>query len=161
MTKNLSKPAKSPIYLVGDSPTGELATPINASDLSTRFINSLPAYRKGLTPFRRGLEVGMAHGYWLLGPFAALGPLRDAPNGNLVGLISTLGLVLIATLAIALYAASNPPQPKPIVTVPEIPNAFTSTKGWDTFAVGFLAGGVGGAIFAFFLLSITGIFTGF
>lgn len=152
MAKTLSKSAKGPIYLVGDSPTGELATPINASGFSTWFINNLPAYRQGLTPFRRGLEVGMAHGYWLLGPFAELGPLRDELNGDLAGLFSTLGLVLISTLAIALYAATNPPQPQPTVTVPKIPDAFTSAKGWDNYAVGFLIGGVGGAIFAYFVL---------
>lgn len=48
---------------------GNLATPINSSPLVKAFINNLPAYRRGLSPIRRGLEVGLAHGYWLVGPF--------------------------------------------------------------------------------------------
>jgi len=155
MARTSSKAGKKElVYLVGDMPMGELATPVNAGDFTTWFINNLPAYRKGLTSFRRGLEVGMAHGYWLLGPFAELGPLRNAPNGHFVGLLSTLGLVVIATLVMTLYAASNPPLPKPIVTAPAIPDTFTSNKGWDNFAAGFFVGGAGGAVVAFVVLSL-------
>ncbi|MEL6745636.1 MAG: photosystem I reaction center subunit XI, partial [Pseudomonadota bacterium] len=44
--------------------------PLNSSGLSQAFISNLPAYRQGLSAQRRGLEVGMAHGYLLLS-FAA------------------------------------------------------------------------------------------
>ncbi len=152
MVKTSSKAKPMPVYLVGDSPMGELATPINAGAWSIWFINNLPAYRPGLTAFRRGLEVGMAHGYWLLGPFISLGPLRNEPNGAIAGLLSTVALVLIATVTMSLYAATTPPSPRPIVTTPKIPETFTSTKGWDNFALGFFVGGVGGALVAFVLL---------
>jgi len=137
----------------GDPQVGNLETPINNSGLTKWYINNLPAYRQGITPLRRGLEVGMAHGYWLIGPFAKLGPLRDTDIANLAGLLSTLGLITISTAAIALYAASNPPQPHVTVTTPNPPDAFRSPEGWNTYASGFLVGGVGGAVVAYFLIS--------
>lgn len=93
-----------------DPQQGNFETPINASGLSKWFINNLPAYRPGLTPFRRGLEAGMAHGYFLFGPFAKLGPLRNTANANLAGLLAAIGLIIISTAAISLYANSNPPS---------------------------------------------------
>ncbi|NER29259.1 MAG: photosystem I reaction center protein subunit XI, partial [Symploca sp. SIO1C4] len=65
MTMDVVQPA-------GDPQIGNLATPVNSSGFTTAFINNLPAYRPGLSPFRRGLEVGMAHGYFLYGPLALL-----------------------------------------------------------------------------------------
>lgn len=137
----------------GGPQLGNLQTPINASGLSKWFINNLPAYRQGITPLRRGLEVGMAHGYWLIGPFAKLGPLRDTDIANLAGLISTVGLVTIMTASLALYAASNPPQPHVTVTTPNPPDTFKAQEGWNTFSSGFLIGGIGGAVFAYFVLA--------
>lgn len=137
----------------GDPQRGNLKTPINASGLSKWYINNLPAYRQGITPLRRGLEVGMAHGYWLLGPFAKLGPLRDTDVGNIAGLLSTLGLVGIMTLTLSLYGSSNPPKPVATVTTPKPPDAFKANEGWNTFASGFLIGGIGGAVVAYFIVS--------
>ncbi|MES1023960.1 photosystem I reaction center subunit XI [Gloeocapsa sp. BRSZ] len=136
-----------------DPQIGNLETPINNSSLVKWFINNLPAYRPGITPLRRGLEVGMAHGYWLLGPFAKLGPLRDTDVANIAGLLATLGMVVISTLAVSLYAATDPPKPVATVTVPNPPDTFDTTEGWNTFASGFLIGGVGGAIVAYFILA--------
>lgn len=62
----------------------------NSSDVTLNFLKYLPN-RLGITPLSRGLEIGMAHGYWLIGPFATLGSigsLRDANVGNLVGLLA-------------------------------------------------------------------------
>lgn len=131
---------------------GNLATPINASPLVRTFIDNLPAYREGLTPMRRGLEVGMAHGYWIFGPFAKLGPLRETDVANLSGLLSAVGLIVISTLAISLYAASNPPKPTKTITTPNPPQALFTAEGWNEYAGGFLIGGIGGAAFAYFLL---------
>lgn len=137
----------------GDPQRGNLETPINNSPLAKWYINNLPAYRPGITPLRRGLEVGMAHGYWLIGPFAKLGPLRDTDIANLAGLLSTLGLVTIMTATLALYGNSNPPQPHKTVTTPNPPDVFKSGEGWNTYASGFLIGGVGGAVVAYFILA--------
>ncbi len=141
----------------GDPQQGNFETPINASGLSKWFINNLPAYRPGLTPFRRGLEAGMAHGYFLFGPFAKLGPLRNTANANLAGLLAAIGLIIISTAAISLYANSNPPQPVATVTVPNPPDAFKSKEGWNNYASAFLIGGLGGAVVAYFLTSNLGI----
>jgi hypothetical protein len=51
---------------VADPTVGNLATPVNSSYFTKAFINALPAYRPSLSPNRRGLEVGMAHGFFLL-----------------------------------------------------------------------------------------------
>lgn len=132
---------------------GNLATPVNASPLVRTFINNLPAYRQGLSSLRRGLEVGVAHGYWLIGPFAKLGPLRATDIANLAGLLSTIGLIGVSTLAISLYAWSNPPAPTRIITAPNPAAAFNTLEGWNEYATGFLFGGIGGAALAYFLLS--------
>lgn len=97
----------------------------------------MPAYRRGATAIRRGLEVGMAHGYWLIGPFAKLGPLRDTDIANLAGLLSTVGLIIISTLAISLYAASNPPYNPPSPLPPPIPQMLSTRLkvGMNTPAV--------------------------
>ena len=57
---------------------GHLATPITSSAVTRALLKNLPAYRFGLTPLSRGLEIGLAHGYFLLGPFVTLGPLRNS-----------------------------------------------------------------------------------
>ncbi|MBD2439184.1 photosystem I reaction center protein subunit XI [Nostoc sp. FACHB-110] len=136
-----------------DPQIGNLETPVNSSPLVKWFISNLPAYRPGLTPFRRGLEVGMAHGYWLFGPFAKYGPLRNAENANLAGLIASIGLVVLLTAALSLYANSNPPKALASVTAPNPPDAFESKEGWNNFASAFLIGGIGGAVVAYFLTS--------
>ena len=57
---------------------GHLATPITSSAVTRAILQNLPAYRFGLTPLLRGLEIGLAHGYFLMGPFVNLGPLRNS-----------------------------------------------------------------------------------
>jgi photosystem I subunit XI len=142
------------VHPAHDPQTGNLATPINSSKLVTTYFKNLPAYRQGLTPLRRGLEAGLFHGYILLGPFAKLNPLRDTPEANFIGLLSTFGMVLISAAAIALYAASNPPQPIRTVTTPNPPEELKHPFGWNQYAFGFLAGGAIGAVIAYALLGI-------
>jgi photosystem I subunit XI len=160
MPKTKSSP-KEMVSAGGDPLVGNLATPINSSALTLWYINNLPAYRPGLTPWRRGLEVGMAHGYWMYGPFLLLGPFRDTSAAGVAALVATISLVAIATLALSAYSATEPAPPITTVTVPTAPDAFTSAKGWNGFASGFLAGGIGGAAFAFavlFVLALVGLF---
>lgn len=149
------------VHAAGDPQVGNLATPINASAFTRAFINNLPAYRKGLSPQRRGLEVGLAHGYWFLGPFVTYNPLRHTEIGNLAGLFATIGLVLFSTLAISLYAYSNPPAPTATLTTPNPPAALSDGEGWNEYASGFFIGGVGGAIVAYLLLVNLGALNGF
>jgi photosystem I subunit XI len=136
-----------------DPQNGNLATPINSSPLVKAYINNLPAYRAGLTPMRRGLEVGLAHGYWLIGPFAKFNPLRETEYGTLIALASTISIILISTLAISLYAASDPPAPEVTITTPNPPKDLYKSEGWNEYASGFFIGGVGGALVAFAILA--------
>merc|ERR1712003_368782 len=96
---------------------GHLATPITSSSLTRAILKNLPAYRFGLTPLLRGLEIGLAHGYFLIGPFAKLGPLRNSDVALLAGFVSTIGLILILTLGLTIYGAASFSQNKPNVNV--------------------------------------------
>jgi photosystem I subunit 11 len=149
------------VFPAYDIQNGNLATPINASPLIKAYMNALPAYRPSLSPLRRGLEVGLAHGYWIIGPFAKLGPLCDTDLANLAGLLSAIGLILISTIAISLYAYSNPPAPTPTITTPNPPEELKTGRGWNDYAMGFLLGGVGGATLAYFLLNNLALFKSF
>jgi photosystem I subunit XI len=138
------------------SPSAEvsnLSTPVNGSDIVKAFISNLPVYRNGLSAQRRGLEIGMAHGYLLIGPFTLLGTLRASDQAHLAGLLSTVGLVVILTICLSLYASTNPQAPLASVTVPKPPSDLNDQKGWNEFTSGFLIGGVGGAAFGYLLLA--------
>ncbi len=137
----------------GDPQVGNLATPLNSSGFSTTLIRNLPAYREGLAPLRRGLEVGMAHGYLLYGPFLVLGPLRNTANADIAALLASIGLVAILTLCLSLYASAMGGKPTETLTTPNVPTAFATKEGWSEFGTGFFLGGAGGAFFAYFLLS--------
>ena len=137
----------------GDPQVGNLATPLNSSDFSKALIRNLPAYRASLSPFRRGLEVGMAHGYLLYGPFLLLGPLRNTDSADIAALLASVGLVAILTLCLSLYATAMGGKPISTVTTPDVPEALKTKEGWSEFASGFFIGGAGGAFFAYFLLS--------
>jgi len=151
---NPNDPRNSEVVHAARAPeVGNLATPINFSHFTRNFINNLPAYRQGLSPLRRGLEVGLTHGFWLVGPFAWLGPLRDTEMANLAGLLSTVGLIIISTLAISLYGASNPPNPTQTITTPNPPVALNTGEGWNEYAGGFFLGATGSAVFAYLILS--------
>jgi photosystem II CP43 chlorophyll apoprotein len=131
--------------------TGNLATPVNASDLTLTFLNNLPIYRRGLSSLSRGLEIGMAHGYFLLGPFAKLGPLRQTPMANLAALLATVGLIVILTLCLSVYGSVTFQDQK--LGSAQLPEDLRTAQGWSQFSGSFLIGGVGGAIFAYWILS--------
>jgi photosystem I subunit XI len=136
----------------GDPQIGNLETPLNSSGLSQAFLNNLPAYRQGLSSQRRGLEIGMAHGYLIYGPFALLGPLRDSSVPAIAGLIASVGLVLILTVCLSLYSGANISPAVSRATTPYTPPESLSTdEGWSEFAGSFLVGGIGGAVVAYFL----------
>ncbi|MGG6239817.1 photosystem I reaction center subunit XI [Nodosilinea sp. AN01ver1] len=140
------------IQPAGDPQIGNLETPINSSGFSKAFIGNLPAYRQGLSPQRRGLEIGMAHGYFLYGPFALLGPLRDSEIPGLAGLLSAAGLIVILTACLSLYSGAGVNTSVTKTTTPFTPPATLETnEGWSEFAGGFLIGGIGGVTFAYLL----------
>lgn len=147
----------------GDPQEGNLSTPISGSSFSKTLIQNLPAYRPGLSAQRRGLEVGMAHGYLLYGPFATLGQFRDTAYGDLAGVISAIILVMILTLCLSVYSSVGVKAPVSTITAPEPPAELATKEGWSEFAGGFLVGGMGGAVFAYAvaLVFASGVFQTF
>lgn len=167
----------------GDPQVGNLDTPINRGDLTLLLLRNLPIYREGLSPIVRGLEVGMAHGYFLLGPFYKLGPLRNADLALTAGTLGAIGLVLILTVCLSIYgqvslpkwqpvAVANTPSNPELMAEPagsperrgvaagadELPENLRTRSGWSQFAGGFLVGGVGGVLFAYMLLGSREVF---
>jgi photosystem I subunit 11 len=135
---------------------GHLATPITSSAITRAILQNLPAYRFGLTPLVRGLEIGLAHGYFLMGPFVKLGPLRDSNVALLAGFMSTIGLVVILTLGLTIYGVAVFGQEKtPFASETNL----QTKKAWDQFKGGFFAGASGSAGFAFICLSSIPTFT--
>jgi photosystem I subunit XI len=126
---------------------GHLSTPISDSAFTRAFIGNLPAYRKGLSPMQRGLEIGMAHGYFLVGPWALLGPLRDSEHAALGGLISAVALVLIATICLSAYGLVS------FQGEDTGSDSLQTADGWSQFAGGFFVGATGGAFVAYLLLA--------
>jgi photosystem I subunit 11 len=135
-----------------DSSVGHLSTPITNSLVTKAFLSNLPAYRPGLSPLLRGLEVGMAHGYFLIGPFNELGPLRNSAVSLLAAFLSTIGLIIILTLGLTIYG--NVSFQKKSNFYERFSNKDLQTfEGWSEFRSGFFIGSMGGAGIAYLLLS--------
>jgi photosystem I subunit XI len=136
---------------------GHLATPITSSAVTRGILQNLPAYRFGLTPLLRGLEIGLAHGYFLMGPFVKLGPLRNSDIGLLAGFMSTIGLIVILTLGLTIYGIATFGQ----ITLEELESGtnLQTRKAWNQFKGGFFVGACGSAGFAFICLSSIPTFT--
>jgi photosystem I subunit 11 len=138
----------------GDPFVGHLSTPISDSAFTRAFIGNLPAYRKGLSPILRGLEIGLAHGYFLVGPEVKFGPLRDyAEAANLGGLITALALILIGTACMSAYGIASFQTSESYASKnPQAPELLKTAEGWSQLAAGFFIGATGGAFVAYFLL---------
>ena len=136
---------------------GHLATPITSSAVTRAILKNLPAYRFGLTPLLRGLEIGLAHGYFLMGPFTKLGPLRNSDIALLAGFLSTIGLILILTLGLTIYGVAAFKQDKESGNTSV--NDLQTRKAWDQFKGGFFVGACGSAGFALICLSSIPSFT--
>ena len=128
-----------------DPQVGNLATPLNSESLSLTWLKNLPIYREGLSPIARGLEIGMAHGYWLLGPFLKLGPLRNSDQAFLAGCASASGLVIILSFGLLVYGIASFQGNKSAEGI--LPDNVKTYKGWSLFTSGFLIGGLGGVVF--------------
>nr|YP_010952201.1 photosystem I subunit XI [Gloiopeltis furcata]WMP13870.1 photosystem I subunit XI [Gloiopeltis furcata]WOA02468.1 photosystem I subunit XI [Gloiopeltis furcata] len=125
---------------------GNLSTPVSTSSLTKTLLSNLPAYRRGLSPLLRGLEIGMAHGYFLVGPFDKLGPLRNTDVALLSGFLSAVGLIIILTTCLSMYGNVS-------FDKDDSKDTLQTAEGWGQFTAGFLVGAVGGAGFAYLLLA--------
>jgi photosystem I subunit 11 len=132
----------------GDPFVGHLSTPITSSNITKSYLSLLPAYKQGLSPLLRGINIGFVHGYFLLGPFVKLGPLRDSLVGSFIGFVSTISLIIILTVGLLIYgfvSFSENNKKEELVD-------FLTAKGWSQFTSGFIVGGFGGASVAYMLL---------
>jgi photosystem I subunit XI len=125
---------------------GNLSTPVSTSSFTRGLLSNLPAYRRGVTPLMRGLEIGMAHGYFLVGPFDKLGPLRNTDVALLSGFLSTVGLIIILTTCLSMYGNVS-------FNKDDLKDSLQTSEGWGQFTAGFLVGAVGGAGFAYLCLA--------
>jgi photosystem I subunit 11 len=138
----------------GDPFVGHLSTPITTSNLTKTYLSLLPAYKSGLTPLLRGINIGFVHGYFLLGPFTKLGPLRDSQVANFVGFISTISLIVIMTACLLMYGYVTFSQS--LISKEEKTDLidFLTPSGWRQFSSGFIVGGFGGAGIAYIILKL-------
>jgi photosystem I subunit 11 len=137
----------------GDPFVGHLSTPITTSSLTKAYLSLLPAYKAGLSPLLRGINIGFVHGYFLLGPFVKLGPLRDSQVANFIGFLSTISLVIILTAGLLIYgyvtfSIKNKLEEKKGAV------DFLNATGWSQFTSGFIVGGFGGTGIAYLLLRV-------
>merc|ERR1711972_305261 len=157
---------EQPLYIPGPSgfwPTGatimwrgkemfagdQCQTPVTNGRFAVNYLNNLAFYRDGLKPWQRGIEIGMAHGYFVVGPFISLGPLRNTPEAATVGLLAGVALIGIFSVGGLLFGATMKPT---LFDKPgDKPSAgYTELVNWHAL------GGVGGAGFAHALITIFG-----
>ncbi|CAM0885620.1 unnamed protein product [Alopecurus aequalis] len=145
----------------GDPFIGSLETPVTSSPLVAWYLSNLPAYRTAVSPLLRGIEVGLAHGYLLVGPFALTGPLRNTPVHGQAGTLGAVGLVTILSVVLTMYGVASfeegAPSTAPSLTLTgrkKEADKLQTAEGWAQFTGGFFFGGVSGAIWAYFLLYV-------
>jgi len=152
--KNIQLPVKTfdvVSTFENDPFVGHLSTPITTSNITKTYLSLLPAYKPGLSPLLRGINIGYVHGYFLLGPFVELGPLRDSQVANFVGFVSTISLIIILTTCLLIYGFVTF-KDEDVATKPTL--NWLTAKGWSQFTSGFIVGGFGGASIAYVLLKL-------
>lgn len=140
----------------GDPFIGMLETPVTSSPLVASYLSNLPAYRTGVSPLLRGVEIGLAHGFLLVGPFIKLGPLRNVAGvAEVSGSLSAAGLVVILSLCLSIYGAVSFENESPAVGIKTLsgrsisPDPLQSADGWSKFAAGFAVGGLSGVAWGY------------
>jgi len=136
----------------GDPFVGHLSTPITTSNLTTSYLSLLPAYKDGLSPLLRGINIGFVHGYFLLGPFVKLGPVRTSEVANYLGYLSTISLIIILTACLWIYGQVTFSTSMDKIATKRSKVDFLNSAGWSQFRSGFIVGGFGGASVAYALL---------
>jgi len=123
--------------------------PVWSVGLSRGLVQALAFYRDGLKPWQRGLEIGMGHGYFLIGPFVSLGPLRNTPEAATVGLLAGCACVIAVSVGGLIFGATVKPTKfdKP---------GDQPAEGYNEMIRWHAIGGIGGAGFAHALLTIFG-----
>jgi len=146
----------------GDPFIGMVETPVTSAPIVANFLSNLPAYRTGVAPVLRGVEIGLTHGFFITGPFIKLGPLRNAAGNvpEVSGCLSGGGLVLILALGLTIYGIAsfqgedgsdtNESIGVKTLTGRSVSKDPLMTKqGWEEFTSGFLVGGLSGVLYAY------------
>jgi len=138
---------------------GFFETPVTSTPAVTWFLSNLPGYRIGVDPLLRGVEVGLAHGFLLAGPFIKTGPLRNSPVALEAGSLAAGGLVVILSVALTIYGLatfqdSTPEEKKLTLTGRKLEaDPLQTAEGWSRFTGGFFFAGLLGAGWAYYLLA--------
>jgi len=141
----------------GDPFVGMLETPVTSAPIVAAYLSNLPAYRVGVSPVLRGVEIGLAHGFLLVGPFIKLGPLRNVEGtAEIAGCASAAGLVLILSLCLSIYGSaafqSTPSIGVKTLSGRSLPkDPLQTAEGWNGFASGWTVGGLSGVAWAYIL----------
>lgn len=150
----------------GDPFIGMLETPVTSSPLVASYLSNLPAYRTGVSPLLRGVEIGLAHGFLLVGPFIKLGPLRNMEGAaEISGCLSAAALVLILTLCLSIYGTVTFQNDVPVVGVKTLsgrslsPDPLQTNEGWSKFGAGFAVGGLSGVAWGYVCTQILPYYT--
>merc|ERR1711976_855236 len=135
--------------LNGDPFIGMLETPITSAPIVTKYLSYLPCYRLSVSTNARGVEVGLAHGFF------KPGPLRNVEgSAEIAGCMSAAGLILILAVCLSMYGSTSF-QRKNIVGVKTlsgrsiVPDELFSSNGWSEFTSGWVVGGLSGVMYCY------------
>merc|ERR550537_1890466 len=141
--------------LNGDPFIGMLETPVTSAPIVVNYLSNLPANRVGISPLQRGVEIGLAHGFFIPGPFIKLGPLRNVEGtAEVAGCLAAAGLVIILASCLSIYGAASF-QRKEIVGIKTLSgreiarDELQTSEGWDKFASGWVFGGLSGVAYCY------------
>jgi len=145
--------------LNGDPFIGMLETPVTSAPVVAGFLSNLPAYRTGVSPVLRGTEIGLAHGFLLVGPFIKLGPLRDTAAADVSGCLSGAGLVVILAACLSIYGSVSfqtevPTSTKTLTGRAIEADSLQTADGWAGFTSGWTVGGLSGVAWAYICTQI-------
>merc|ERR1711904_178135 len=137
-----------------------LETPVSSSSIVTNYIYNLPIYRRGVATELRGVEIGLAHGFFLPGPFIKSGPLRNN-NGvaEVAGCLSAAGLILILTVCLSIYGTVSFSDARQSFLFKRHSSrksevVLKSPLGWRNFTSGWLVGSVLGVTYCYICTKI-------
>merc|ERR1719265_397810 len=146
--------------LNGDPFIGMLETPVTSAPLVANYLSSLPAYRTGVSPLLRGVEIGLSHGFFLPGPFIKLGPLRAVEGAaEIAGCMSAAALVVILAGCLSIYGTVSF-QRKDTVGIKTLSgrkiaiDELQTSAGWANFASGWVVGGLSGVLYCYLCTQI-------
>lgn len=127
---------------------GHLSTPITTSRITKTYLSLLPAYQQNMSSLLRGINIGFVHGYFLLGPFVDLGPLRNSSVAAFIGFVSASSLLIILTTGLVIYGWVSFSKSKK-----NSKREWFTAKKWRQFTSGFIVGGLSGVSLAYLLLN--------